>query len=300
MENDKSVLLVRLIPLNERTRDAWRDPHNAQYFLPSSYQGSEPGERSIRETTPCGDDVENEASKGDSEPELRLKLEDLPKDVAEGFVFGRTKPVCDIYCGALSRGFNISGRAFSIAINKECQMVLKYLTDKSEISVQYGHQDPGVRRVFTWILFNGCKNDIIVKVAEQLQFCVIVPELKTHTVQYREACREYATNVESAVAAIPVLCLDSQPVTHDPSHLHTANARPFYYRSVGEELGSGSSGRVYVVYDASTGEKYAGKEFHGGQVDHYECQTLAKQNHVSDLALTPWYGIGNEQGLERC
>lgn len=283
MEHYDPSLIARLIPLNERTSQAWKDPHNAPFYKPASFQGFEHREGSSRDTTPFEDEIDAKDKVSDSESEIRLTLNDLPKDITEGFMFGKNKHFCDIYCGEWSKAFNISGRAFSITIDKKGQVVLKYLTPKSEISVQYGDQQPGVRTLSTWILFPDCEKGIVVEVADQLRFRVIVPYHNFFGGDYRQACLEYVTNVESAVASIPILTTNSQPVTMDPSRMPTPNTKPFYYRE--RVLGRGSSGTVYLVRDVSTGEEYAGKEFHCGQIDYDEGLVLASQKHVSNIIL---------------
>lgn len=286
MADSDPSLIVRLTPLNERTRSAWKDPHNTAFYVHPSFQGFEPREAPSREATPFSDDIDAQDKRADSESEIRLTLNRYPKELTQGYVFGKDKRFCDIYCGEWSRAFNISGQTFSIAVNKKGQVVLKYLTPKSVISVQYGNQEPGVRAKSTWILFRSCKNGIIVNVAERLEFRVIVPKHDTFGEDYKNACCEYVTNVESAVAAMPNLTMDSQPVTADPSRMQTPNTNRFYYRCKEREIGRGTYGKVYLVYDASTGEEYAGKEFHSDQVNYGEGQILAQQDHVSNVILS--------------
>lgn len=276
-------LIVRLVPLNERTRNAWKNPHNAPFYVPGSYQGFEDREGSSRGTTPFYDELDSRDKVSDSEAEIRLKLDSFPKDVTKGFIFGNNKKTCDIYCGERSKGFNISGMTFSITINKKGQVLLKYLTPKSRISVQYGDQDPGIRTSSTWILFGECKKGIIIEVAEKLRFQAILPDHSSFGLDYREACYDYVTDVESAVAAIPTLTMDSQPATADLSSMPTPNTKPFYYRCVESELGRGSSGKVYLVHEVSSGKEYAGKEFHCNRFDCSESLILAKQKHVSNI-----------------
>lgn len=276
-DNDPN-LIVRLIPLNERTRNAWKDAHNASFYVPASVQKSE-----YREITPDDDLIESEHKVSDVEPEIRLSLNDFPKDVTEGFVFGKDKQSCDIYCGEWSKAFNISRQAFSITINKEGQVALKYFPHKSKISVQYGDQEPGSRTASKWILFPDCEEGIVIKVAKQLEFRAIVPNDGRFDEDYRKACVEYVTNVESAVTSIPILTLHSATLTMDASQMPTSKTKPFYYRRPAKELGSSSRGKVYLVYDASTGEEFAGKEFHRGQVEYNESHILTSQRHVSSI-----------------
>ena len=139
MADSDPNLIVRLLPLNERTRIAWKNPHNSQFYVPASFKDFEERENSSRATTPLDDEIDSQEDAPDSEAELRLTLNDFPKDIAAGFVFGRSKKVCDIYCGERSSDFNITVRAFSITVNAKGQAVLKYLTPNSTISVKYGN-----------------------------------------------------------------------------------------------------------------------------------------------------------------
>ena len=286
MANSDPNLIVSLTPLNERTRTAWRDLHNTPFYVRPSFQGFERHEAPSRDATPFSNDIDPQEKKPDSESEITLTLNKYPKELTQGFMFGKDKRFCDVYCGEWSKAFNISRRTFSITVNKKGEAVLKYLTPKSTISVQYGNQEPGVRTVSTWILFPGCKNGIIIKAAELLEFRILVPNHRNFGQDFKRACCEYVTNVESAVAAMPNLTMDNQPVTAEPSRMLTPNTRPFYYRCVEQELGRGSYGKVYIVYEASTGEEYAGKEFHSDQVNYNEGDILAKQDHVSNVILS--------------
>lgn len=279
MANDDSDLIVRLVALNEKTRNAWKDPHNASFYVPASFIASEHREDSSPDSEV--DDIELP----DSEPEIRLTFKDFPKDISEGFMFGQDKDSCDIYCGC-SEALNVSRHVFSITINKKGQVVLKHLTPKTRISVQYGDQEPGIRYLSTWILFPECDEGITIKLAGQLRFRVFVPTHETYPEEYKQACVEYVTNGEDAVRAIPILPTHSQPMTMDPGRMPTPNQKPFYYRCTKKKLGCGNYGKAYLVYDASTGEEYAGKEFKRGQFDYDEGHILASQNHVSNVTLS--------------
>ena len=138
----------------------------------------------------------------------------------------------------------------------------------------------------TWVLFQDVEDGITIKVAKKLEFRVIVPDHDMSEENYRRMYYEYLTVVDSAVASMPGLALDSQLGTRDPSQMPTPNTQPFYYRCKKKALGSGSFGKVYLVYDASTGEEYAGKEFHSGQMNYTESDVLACQDHVSNITLS--------------
>lgn len=283
MADNDSNLIVRLVPLNEKTRRVWKNPHNASFYVPASHQASEHRQSSSGKTPLPDNNVGQKNKASYPESHIELMINDFPKDVTKGFVFGSNKDSCDIYCGRKSNAFNISARAFSITIDKRGQVLLKNLNPKSWISVQYGDQEPGVRTSFTWILFSACEEGIIVEVAERLKFRAIVPRNAMFSEAYREACYEYVTNVESAVAAIPIPTSVNQPVTASPSQMPGAKTGPFYYRE--KEIGSGFFGKVYLVRDVSTGKEYAGKEYDSDYV-YDEGHILACQNHVSKCHCT--------------
>lgn len=283
MTNENNNLIVRLVPLNEWTLNAWKDPHNASFYMPASSKAFEYRKGSRRGTALGRQNNEHMDEFLDSLPEIRLTLNDLPKEISEGFVFGKDKDSCDVYCGESSKDFNVSRQAFSITINRKGQVVLKYLTSQSRISVQYGDQEPGVRTLSTWILFGECKKGIIVRVAKKLEFLVLVPDHGTLTEDYRQGCLEYLTNVESAVAILPS---HNRPVTVDPVQTPTPKTKPFYYRCVEKELGSSNHAKIYLVYDASTGEEYAGKQLKHSEFDQNPSRIILSQNHVSIVPLS--------------
>lgn len=286
MAEDDPNLIVRLVPLDKKTRTAWKDSHNAPFHAPASFQSSENREGSSRVTSPDRKDAVSEDNKSYLEPDIRLRLDEFPKDVTKGFVFGGDRKICDIYCNGSLEAFNISGQAFSITINKKGHVVLKYLDTESKISVQYGDQKPGVRSLSTWILFPECQMDIIIKVGSHLHFRAIVPRHHIFPMEYSEACYDYVTDVESAVEALPFLTTNDQPVIPNSSQMLGTNTEPFYYRCKEKELGSCFFGKVYLVYDVSTGKEYVGKEIQSSQVDYDEGHILASQNHVSNDPCT--------------
>ena len=175
MADNDSNLIVRLVPLNEKTRRAWKNPHNALFYVPASHQASEHRQSPSGKTPLPDNNVDQKDKASYPESQIELMINDLPKDVTKGFVFGSRKDSCDIYCGRKSKTFNISAQAFSITIDKKGQVILKNLNPKSWISVQYGDQETGIRTSFTWILFSTCQEGIVVEVAEQLKFRAIVP-----------------------------------------------------------------------------------------------------------------------------
>ena len=88
----------------------------------------------------------------DIEPAIELSFDVLPRDLSQGFVFGFDLEACDVYCGQPEPDFAMCKRAFCISFNAAGEVVLSGLTDLASITVQYGSQPAGLRRVFQWIL----------------------------------------------------------------------------------------------------------------------------------------------------
>ena len=58
------------------------------------------------------------------------------------------------------------------------------------------------------------------------------------------------------------------------------------YRCKKKVLGSGSYEKVYLVRDASTVKKYAGKEFYDAQINNEEQKIMQLLTHISNLYLS--------------
>ncbi len=277
-------VVARLVALNERTRQAWADPHNDRYYTPASFRGFLVRDGKSREPTPFSDDSDNDGHVEDTEPELRLCFnKNLPKNMSQGWTFGSDKTACDIYCGEHDKKqkYNIGSQTFSITISEQGNVVLKHLKDTNRTTVQYGSQKAGDRREFVWIMFPDCEK-IVVTTAKLLKFRVIVAEPSAQTKVYRGLRARFVKGIENSIPSMPLLSVDCGTTTADSSLVSTPERNPFYYVRKDHVLGMGSFGKVYIVVDASTGVEYAGKTFIG-EIDYREILTLAVQDHVSHI-----------------
>ena len=272
--------LVRLVARNERTRQAWAHKHNTPYYVGPSFEGFEEREGISRESTPA-----DGGSAEDTEPELRFDFDSRPRDIAQGWVFGSNRNVCDIYCGENneSKDYNIGRQTFSITINNQGNVVLRHLGDKNWTEVQYHTQKAGRRGEFVWIMFSDCK-DIFVTTAHNLKFQVVVVNSNAQTALYKTLCAYFLAEVKESTPSIPLLSKDSGTTTADTSLVSTPKNSPFYYILKHRRLGKGAFGKVYVVVDASTGVEYAGKKFFG-KFNSDEPRILASQPHVSRITF---------------
>ena len=278
-------LVAILVALNERTRQAWAHPHNRSYYRPASFQGFSIRDGKSREPTPSEEDMSTINHVHETEPELHLYLDQRPKDLSKGWVFGSDRNACDIYCGEpdKSRKYNIGRQTFSITINKQSHVVLKHLRNTNWTHVQYDNQQAGERREFVWIILPYCK-DIYVTTANKLEFQVKVvdPSQQMESSKRSRAVllSWFLGEVEDSMPSTPHYSLNSGSTTSDSSLCCTPQTQPYYYVRKDRLLGSGSFGKVYIVVDVSTGVEYAGKTFFG-KVDEQEADILAKQKHVS-------------------
>ena len=280
-------LLVKLVALNERTRQAWAHPHNKSFYKAASFQGDSVCDGKSRETTPGDREMNKNNYKQDTEPELQLYLDNRPKNMSKGWVFGSDRTECDIYCGepSKSKNYNIGRQTFSITLNEELHVILKHFRDTNGTQVQYGPQKAGYRQAFVWIMFDSCK-EIVVTSAWQLNFKVVV----TKTAQQPRMCRtlhlqcrsQFLKDAKASMPSKPQISVNSGSISSLASAMMT---QPFYYVRKDQRLGSGSFGEVFIVMDASTGVPYAGKTFFN-EVDRNEAEILAEQNHVSHDTFT--------------
>ena len=270
MDQSDPKLVIRLVAQNERTRIAWKDPHNKRYYVPASFQDFPVRGDMSGGTTPFDDrpvDSDEDLAQ-DSEPELRISIDKLPKNMKKGWVFGSDKSACDIYCGEYDENYKIGRQTFSITIKKQHDVILKHFRNSNWTNVKYGAQKTGVRQEFVWIMFSSCKG-ISVTSARQLKFGVILakPGNEEELARNLNLRAQFLAEVEKSMKPMPL-------------PLPTPKLRPFYYVRKDRELGSGGFGKVYIVVDASTGDEYAGKTFFG-DFDKTEGTILVMQNHVS-------------------
>lgn len=265
--------------LNERTRQAWADPHNKSFYVPASFAGVKAHAGRVRESTPF-QEIDEVGAK-ENEPEIRISLTNRPKNISKGWMFGRDRSTCDVYCGECdtARKYNIGGQTFSLTISKQGNVLLKHVNNQNQTEVQYRFQKAGTRREFIWIMFPDCE-EIVVTSANHLQFKVIVTKPDAQTKLYKQLQALFLKDAEKSTQSIPSLNADSGTITAKISLVSRPKMRPFYYRREGKELGRGAFGKVEVVVDASTGVEYAGKTFFG-DINQREIDILAKQKHVS-------------------
>lgn len=251
--------------------------------MPATFEGLQKRDGSSRESTPFQDDDDRDNHAKEHEPELRIPWNLRPKNISEGWMFGRDQSACDIYCGECDSvyDYNIGRKTFSFTVSKQSNVILRHSNSQNKTEVRYGSQKAGKRREFTWIMFPDCA-EIVVTSANQLQFKVIVAKPDAQTKLYKQLRAQYLKDAEESTPSITSLGADSGKMTADVSLVSRPKMRPFYYRREGKELGRGTFGKVEVVVDASTGIEYAGKTFFG-DIDQREVDILAKQKHVSQF-----------------
>lgn len=281
MDESNPNVVARLVALNERTRRAWAHPHNKAFYRPASFQDLVRDGRS-RDTTPFEDDIDGNVAVQDTEPELRIDLNNYPKNMSKGWVFGSDQNACDVYCGDYDKEkrYNIGRQTFAISLSKQGNVIFKHLKNTNRTQIQYNDQRLGEQGEFEYIMLPYCKK-IIVTSVKHLEFEVIVPGPGTP----KDLCNRLRTQfLTIATPPMSLLTFDSGSTTPGSSLASTPKTAPLYFVRKDRVLGSGSFGKVYIVVDVSTGVEYAGKTFHGG-VSQSEADILAKQNHVSRITF---------------
>lgn len=282
-------LVARLVALNERTRKAWAHPHNKPFYVAASFQDFPVRDGPSRGATPFEEDGDGGNYVKDTEPELRISFNSRPKNINKGWVFGRDKTSCDVYCGERDddHGYNIGRQTFSITLSNQRRVILQHTNSANRTMVQYDDQKAGDRRKFVWIMFPTCKN-ITITSANHLMFQVKVAKPGAQTDLYLSHRSRFLRDVKHSMPSMPSL---SEATTAGTTIVNTPDTKPFYYVRKDQVLGSGSFGQVYVVMDASTGVVYAGKTFFG-DFHLREAEILAKQSHVSHTVCFITYLLG--------
>ncbi|MCJ1249960.1 hypothetical protein MMC30_007186 [Trapelia coarctata] len=245
-------LLLELIAYHERGARAFRLDHNhARYLRPKEERSFQYDSRG---TTPS---VNSEDEDVDSHHRIQLSLDEMPKDLSQGFVFGSNPKVCDVVIGHRDDG--VSGRSFVITIDSQRRLVVR--SAEFAIAVSYDGQAATQKRSnFTWILFPGVKTiEIIVS---RQPFEVKIANHAGSEIKYQELVEAYLRESKNAPVPFNHLNIDSQNTTAAPTEPESPKQLPVYYKD--KILGQGEFGTVHRAFDVSTGFVYACKEFFRG------------------------------------
>ena len=231
------------------TIDSFRLPHNvARYVKPSPIS---------RETTPSEYGC-NETPVNELEYLHRIVLKfDQQTKVKGRVIFGSDPERCDVLLESRRPSFYISFDSD--------QRPAIWDDSNNGLTVSYdGQAKDDLRSHFKWIFFEKFEKisvNIPLRKERELVFYVhLPPHHQTNRKHYEDQAKWFMANAPPPhEVAFHNLAIRSQGTSFAPSESLSPTRRPVYLKL--EELGAGAFGRVRKVLDASTGYKYAEKEF---------------------------------------
>ncbi|KAL8931148.1 MAG: hypothetical protein Q9208_000252 [Pyrenodesmia sp. 3 TL-2023] len=290
---DYNTLAV-LIPSNERARNAFGLPHNAERY----YRGSEnivpPPVMGSRQSTPAAEEPSDmEYTNG---PHIVLALDRKPKDPRRGWRFGIDRKTSDILLSHQG-AHGISKRHFTIFVTEELCIKLYDERSKNGTTVSYNEEARKQSRIdHLWLLAMEPRSrrfwrEVKVHVPKLgfLEFTIKFPNHKAGHSEYVANLREFVNESRTALPQLDCLDLASGQTTATVSQPETPFNQPSepgkIVYIVEEYIGRGSFGIVNKVIDTADGKFYAAKAFFPAQTDHgnIKKRKLEKAGWLSEI-----------------
>lgn len=273
--NPDPNLILTVTAVDVHAFQAIHLPHNEARYLPAD----EETPLASRATTPTGSGASTPTSvKSPSRrsiqgmpARLRLRLDQPPKDIKTGYVFGSDAEQCDVLAGRRSGG--VSGRHFAINFDEQARLVLTNLSRRGT-AVGYNGQGKEQRRKdeFTWLLLPEWKIRVHVASSDKCVFLLERPNQTDFDAQQHQRClKPYFSRIFS-----PTFNRHSSNV---PGQRRQRPAEPPVFADK-ESLGQGGFGVVYKSANVSTGEWVAIKRFEPGSEYLKEVKVMKNISHV--------------------
>ena len=283
--NQDSNLAFTLVARNEAAKQMWADPHNSSIYVPASFIREENGNQSLEQSAATKPDFGNDNTQlrleknEDTEPELRFQFNTWPKDSAKGFVLGSCHNLCDALLGDTRHLSTEQTLAFTF--NEHHQLIMNVISD-DPTWVKYKGQKGAERDRFTWIFPRG-QRPIRVRVADFLEFDVVLPKYGINDAKFHENCESFLSRGAQEDLPADGLGMNSTAITRQASGT-SGPQESFYLR--GKKLGSGSYGDVYIALRMPDRKVCAAKRFKDTESFRQEVDMLKKvgmTDHVSTI-----------------
>ncbi len=281
--NHDPNIAFTLVAKKEMARQMWSVKHNESRYVPSTFTRQKPEDQQFKATVSARPDAGNDQDQiavneaEATEPVLRFRFNDGPKNFAKGFVLGSDAKQCDALVG--DPGGHISEQMLAFTFNKDHQLIMNVSSSKwtKWTFVTFNDQKVAQREQFSWI-FPRHQNMIRVKAAGVLEFDVVLPKYGINEINADQ-------NIETFLnlAASEGVLGHNLDVTAD--YLYPPD--PFYLQE--EKLGSGSYGDVVKVLRMPDGKHLAAKKFQNKSSFLKEVDILKKVckiPHVSILLMS--------------
>lgn len=245
--NQDPNLAFTLKAVNEEAKRIWADSKNRSRYVPA-------------------------------EPALQFFFNHSPKNFDKRFVLGSNYKSCDALLS--DPGDSIPEEMLAFTFNKQHQLIMNVVSDH-QASVTFKQQKQGNRKRFSWIFPHG-DHQIRVKVANGIEFDVVLPEYGRNKTEFYNNCKQFlgsSTNDDLLSYSIEV---DTGAIASYDNET-SKRQKPFYLR--GRKIGSGSYGDVFQALQMPGGNIVAAKRFHSTRDFRNEVAMLRKvceeTQHVS-------------------
>ncbi len=213
-------------------------------------------------------------------PRIRVDFDQEPKDIRQGYLFGRNAEVCDVFLGGMSDG--ISRKHFSIAFDAQGRLVLKSESEAPTRVSYNGKSGLPRRKHFTWVLLPGYRIKVGIGHESIFLFEVRLGNHDSCQAEYQALVRSYLDEYQSAIVPLNSLDTGNEESTTVLTQSNSLLQESIYHQR--RELGSGAFGTVHECIDVSTGHVYAAKVFYRSQWQK-EVGVLRQVSHVRILPL---------------
>lgn len=275
--NHNPNIAFKLVARNPKTRLIWAHASNESKYVPVSLVQRTADDPIIIDISGKAANRTSVETNEEHEPALHFSFSELPKDLAKGYVLGNDNKSCDVLldnCGA-----SVFEQMLTFTFNKRHQLVMDAKLDKPT-SVKFKGQKLGQREQFSWILPRH-QGMIRVKMANLLEFDVILPEYGIHRKAFHENCENFLK-----LASQAHLPADERSSLGRGSIEETSDTAispdPFYLR--GRRVGCGTYGEVYEALRVPDGKVFAAKRFKDRDSFQLEVKMhkkLCQARHVS-------------------
>lgn len=259
-DNQDPELAFTLVARNEAAKQMWTDPYNSSRYVPASFTRNGVGNRSYWESMPRILDSKNDdnqpklGKKEDKEPALYFRFNNWPKNFAKGYVLGTCDKQCDALLG--DPGDKIGQQTLAFTFNERHQLIMN-VTSKTTIWVKFKAQKGAERKQFSWI-FPRSQKTIRVKVADVLEFDVVLPQYGINKDEFHKNCVSFRNAAACGDPLVDNYEIGGIASTSQASA--TANPQESFYLR-GKRLGSGAYGDVYKALRMPDGNICAAKRF---------------------------------------
>ena len=276
--NQDANLAFTLVAVNERARQMWAEPHNISRYVPASFTRDQLGDRFFKVEASAIHASGQPSKMEDTEPALQFLFNNWPKDFAKGYVLGSYDKSCDALLG--DSGDGIPKEMLAFTFDKQHRLIMNVLSDHAT-SVTFNQQKQGNRDRFSWIFPHG-KHKILVKMANGIEFRVVLPEYGRNRIDFHNNCERFLRLTTGDDLLGNRLGNETRAVTEEKTET-SKHPKWFYLR--GESLGSGSYGNVFKALQMPSGKVFAAKRFDSNRYFKKEAAMLRKvcenTKHVS-------------------